>query len=158
MPIFRTQNFKLTNGAVLADLDIAYECYGELASDKNNVILVTHGITSSHHAAGEITPDRRRGWWSEVIGPEKIFDTSRYCIVSSNSLGSCYGSTGPSSINPATGKPYGPSFPAFNYEDIVRAQHLMLRSLGVDKLVAVAGSSLGGFQAFRRPFSDDVGP
>ena len=110
MPIFRTQNFELTNGAVLADLDIAYECYGELAADKNNAILVTHGITSSHHAAGEITPDRRRGWWSEVIGPNKVFDTSRCCIISSNALGSCYGSTGALIYRPCYRKALWPKF------------------------------------------------
>ena len=134
---------------MLTDLEIAYECYGEMASDKNNVILVTHGITSSHHAAGETTSDRRHGWWSEVIAPQKVFNTNRYCIVSSNALGSCYGSTGPSSTDPATGKSYGTCFPSFNFEDIVRAQYLMLHSLGIEKLVAVAGASLGGFQAFQ---------
>ena len=129
MAIYRTQNFELTNGAVLADLEIAYECYGGMTADKSNVILVTHGITSSHHAAGTVTSDRRKGWWSEVIGPKKLFDTTRYCIVSSNTLGSCYGSTGPASVDPATGNPYGAGFPEVGFEDIVKAQHLMLLSL-----------------------------
>ena len=149
MPIFQAKGFELTSGAVLPELDIAYETYGDMSPAKNNVILATHGISSSHHAAGEITVDRRRGWWSEVIGPGKVFDTDRYCIVSSNALGSCYGSTGPASINSETEKPYGTGFPAFNYEDIVNAQHLLLQSLGIEKLIAVAGSSLGGFQAFQ---------
>lgn len=95
MPIFRARNFELINGAVLADMEIAHECYGEMAADKCNVILVTHGITNSHHAAGTVTSDRRKGWWNEVIGPRKVFDTTRYCIVSSNILDSSYGSTGP---------------------------------------------------------------
>lgn len=149
MAIFRTHDFKLTNGASLANLEIAYECYGEMAADKDNVILITHGVTSSHHATGKPTLDRRRGWWNEVIGSGKLFDTDRYCIVSSNSLGSCYGSTGPASINPATDKPYGAEFPEFRYEDIVSAQHMMLRSMGVDGLIAVAGSSIGAFQVFQ---------
>ncbi len=149
MPKLHAQNFELKSGAVLTDLEIAYESYGEMAADKSNVILVTHGITSSHHAAGTATLDRRRGWWSEVIGPQKVFDTTRYCIVSSNILGSSYGSTGPASIDPTSGKPYGAGFPEITFEDIVRAQYLLLQSLGVQKLVAVAGNSIGGFQAFQ---------
>lgn len=149
MAIYRTHDFELTTGACLANLEIAYECYGDMAADKSNAILVTHGTTSSHHAAGTPTADRRRGWYSEVIGPGKLFDTSRYCIVSSNTLGSCYGSTGPASVDPATGKPYGAEFPEISYEDIVRAQHQMLLSLGVENLAAVAGSSIGGFQVFQ---------
>ena len=149
MPSFCTRNFLLAGGAVLAEVEIAYEVYGEIAPARDNVILVTHGITSSHHAAGTITADRRKGWWHEVIGPGKLFDTTRYAIVSSNVLGSCYGSTGPASRDPATGRPYGAGFPSITLEDIVRAQHLLLRALGVDRLVAVAGSSIGGFQAFQ---------
>ncbi len=149
MPIFRSHNFELGNGMRLAEVEIAYECYGEIAGDVSNVILVTHGITSSHHATGPATLDRRRGWWSEVIGPQKVFDTARYCIVSSNILGSSYGSTGPASVDPTSGKPYGAEFPEITFEDIVRAQHLLLQSLGVRKLVAVAGNSIGGFQALQ---------
>ncbi len=149
MAKFQTQNFELGSGTVLADLEIAYECYGGMTAENDNVILVTHGITSSHHAAGVATLDRRRGWWSEVIGPQRMFDTTRYCIVSSNMLGSSYGSTGPASLDPSTGKPYGGEFPAISFEDIVRAQHALLQSLGVRQLVAVAGNSIGGFQAFQ---------
>ena len=149
MPVLRALNFELANGAVLADLEIAYECYGEMAADASNVILVTHGITSSHHAAGTVTSDRRKGWANDVIGREKVFDTTRYYIISSNILGSSYGSTGPASTDPATGKPYGAGFPEIGFEDIVRAQHVLLQSLGVRKLVAVTGQSIGGFQAFQ---------
>ncbi len=149
MPKYHARNFELKSGAVLADLEIAYESYGEMAADKSNVILVTHGITASHHAAGTATLDRRRGWWSEVIGSQKVFDTTRYCIVSSNILGSSYGSTGPASVDPTSGKPYGAGFPEITFEDIVRAQRLLLQSLGVRKLVAVTGNSIGGFQAFQ---------
>jgi homoserine O-acetyltransferase len=149
VPTFQTRNFELRSGAVLADLEIAYESYGEMTADRDNVILVTHGITSSHHAAGAATLDRRRGWWSEVIGPQRVFNTTRYCIVSSNMLGSSYGSTGPASLDPNSGKPYGAAFPAITFEDIVRAQHLLLQSLGVRQLVAVAGNSIGAFSAFQ---------
>ena len=149
MAIFRTPTLHLKNGETLSDVEIAYECYGELNPTKSNAILVTHGTTSSHIAAGTVTIDRRRGWWNEVIGPGLLFDTSRYCIVSSNVLGSCYGSTGPASNDPETGKPYGTSFPDICLEDIVRVQHLLLQSLGIQKLVAVAGPSVGGFQVFQ---------
>jgi homoserine O-acetyltransferase len=149
MPVFCTPTFNLKNGNTLTDMEIAYECFGELNEDKSNAILVTHGITASHIAAGTVTSDRRKGWWNEVIGPDNLFDSSRYCIVSSNVLGSCYGSTGPASIDPSTGEPFGTKFPEICLEDIVRAQHLLLQSLGVEKLIAVAGSSIGGFQAFQ---------
>ena len=149
MAIFCAPSFGLKNGIVLSEVEIAYECYGELNAEKSNAILVTHGTTSSHVAAGTVTMDRRRGWWNEVIGPGQLFDTSQYCIVSSNALGSCYGSTGPASINPVTGKSYGTSFPEICLEDIVKAQQLLLHSLGIQKLVAVAGPSVGGFQVFQ---------
>jgi homoserine O-acetyltransferase len=149
MPVFRTADFELASGATLAELEIAYECYGDISAGADNVILVTHGLTSSHHAAGAVTADRRKGWWSEVIGPGKVFDTDRYCIISPNMLGSCYGSTGPASVDPRTGRCYGPRFPEVTLEDIVRSQHLLLQSLGLHRLLAVAGSSLGGFQVLQ---------
>lgn len=149
MPIFQTRNFELSSGAKLAELEVAYETYGTLAPDRDNAILIAHGITSTHLGGDEPTLDRRRGWWHEIIGSGKLFDTDRYCVISSNILGSCYGSTGPASADPATGRPYGASFPRISYEDIVNAQHLLLRSLGIEKLVAVAGASIGGFQAFQ---------
>jgi homoserine O-acetyltransferase len=110
MAVFRARDFALTSGAVLGELEIAYETYGRLATDASNCIVVTHGITSSHHAAGVVAADRRTGWWNEVIGAGKLFDTNHYCIVSSNMLGSCYGSTGPSSIDPGTGDLLAPGF------------------------------------------------
>jgi len=149
MTIFCIPELNLESGGLLSNVEIAYECYGELNSEKNNAILVTHGISSSHIAAGEVTLDRRKGWWHEIIGVGQLFDTSKYCIISSNVLGSCYGSTGPASINPATDKPYGKNFPEICLKDIVTAQHLLLKSLGIGKLVAVAGSSVGGFQVFQ---------
>lgn len=149
MNAFASRNFVLANGTVLPELEIAYELYGEMDAGRGNVILVTHGISSSHHAAGPPTLDRRRGWYAEIIGPGKFLDTDRYCIVSSNTLGSCYGSTGPASANPLTGGRCGMSFPEICYEDIVRAQHLLLSSLGVNRIVAVVGSSIGGYQTFQ---------
>lgn len=149
MSIFRAKDFKLASGQKISELEVAYECYGRMSSDKDNVILVAHGITSSHIAAGQPTLDRRRGWYSEVIGPGKLFDTDCRCIISSNILGSCYGSTGPASLDPNTGRRYRESFPDICYEDIVRAQYALLTSLGITKLAAVAGSSIGGFQAFQ---------
>lgn len=130
-------------------LRIAYETYGKPNAARSNIIVITHGATSSHVAAGEVTPDRRKGWWDEIIGPGRLFDTEKYCIVSSNMLGSSYGSTGPSSPDPRTGRPYGPDFPDITFSDIVDAQYRLLRYMNVEKLVAVAGSSLGGYQAFQ---------
>lgn len=149
MTTFRISELSLESGEKLSNVEIAYECYGELNSDNSNAILVTHGISSSHIAAGEVTLDRRKGWWNEIIGTGQLFDTSKYCIISSNALGSCYGSTGPASINPATDKPYGKNFPEICLKDIVTAQHELLKSLSIEKLVAVAGSSVGGFQVFQ---------
>jgi homoserine O-acetyltransferase len=149
MAVFRIPDLSLESGEKLSDVEIAYECYGELNAAKSNAILVTHGLTSSHIAAGEVTLDRRKGWWNEIIGPDQLFDTSSFCIISSNVLGSCYGSTGPASINPVTGNPYGKNFPIISIKDIVTAQHLLLRSLGIEKLFVVAGSSVGGFQVFQ---------
>lgn len=147
--LFRATDFQLECGEVLPELEIAFETYGQLNPARDNAILIAHGITSTHHGAGEPTLDRRRGWWSEIIGPGRLLDTERYCVISSNILGSCYGSTGPATVDPATGRPYGATFPRIGYADIVNAQHLMLRDLGVSRLHAVAGASVGGFQVFQ---------
>jgi homoserine O-acetyltransferase/O-succinyltransferase len=147
---FTAHDFRLENGAVLPELTIAYETYGRLALDGRNAVLVTHGFTSSQHAAGRYSPeDGQAGWWDGVIGPGKAIDTDRLFVVSSNMLGSSYGSTSPASLDPRTGKPYGPDFPEISLVDIVRAQRLLLDSLGVKHLVAVAGPSYGGFQTFQ---------
>jgi homoserine O-acetyltransferase/O-succinyltransferase len=146
--VFTTRNFALEGGATLAELRLVYETYGTLARDRRNAILVTHGFTSSQHAAGR-DANREPGWWDGLIGPGKAIDTGKYFVVSSNMLGSSYGSTAPASINPATGEPYGPDFPDYTVADIVRAQHAMLDSLGITHLVAVAGPSYGGYQAFQ---------
>jgi homoserine O-acetyltransferase/O-succinyltransferase len=140
----------LESGQVLSDVTIAYDTYGRLAPDGRNAVLITHGYTSNHHAAGRYGPaDSKVGWWDRLIGPGKAIDTTRLFVVSSNVLGSCYGTTGPGSINPVTGKPYGPGFPDITMRDIVMAQREFLVRLGVTHLVAVAGPSLGGRQAFQ---------
>ena len=118
-------------------MSLAYETYGRLAPDGRNAILVTHGFTSSQHAAGKYSPsDPTAGSWDGLIGPGKAIDTTRFFVVSSNMLGSSYGSTAPASPNPATGKPYGPDFPDITVRDIVRAQKLLLAALNVNHLVA----------------------
>lgn len=169
--LFTTRDFKLASGAVLPELTLAYETYGTLAPGGRNAVLITHGFTSSHHAAGTYKPggapkglkDSDVGNWDKLIGPGKPIDTDRLFVVSSNMLGSAYGSTAPRSINPTTGKPWGPDFPHITVADIVDAQKALLDHLGVKHLVAVAGSSYGGFQAFqwavRHPgFMDGIVP
>jgi len=144
------ENFRLESGQILPEVTLAYETYGQLARDGRNAILIAHGYTSNHHAAGRYrVTDARPGWWDRLIGPGKAIDTTRFFVVSSNMLGSCYGSTGPASLNPATGKPYGPGFPDISMPDIVTAQRELLARLGVSHLVAVAGPSMGGRQAFQ---------
>jgi homoserine O-acetyltransferase len=147
---FTAYGVTLEGGEKLPELTLAFETYGALAPDGRNAILVTHGFTSSGHAAGRHAPsDAEPGWWDGLIGAGKAIDTDRYFVVSSNMLGSSYGSTAPASVNPATGKRYGPDFPAITLGDIVRAQRSLLDSLGVQHLVAVAGPSFGGYQAFQ---------
>jgi homoserine O-acetyltransferase len=142
--------FTLESGQVLPGVTIAYETYGRLAPDGRNAILIAHGYTSNHHAAGRLSPaDPQPGWWDRLIGPGKAIDTTRFFVISSNALGSCYGTTGPASVNPATDKAYGPEFPEITMRDIVRAQHELLVRLGVTHLVGVAGPSMGGRQAFQ---------
>src|SRR2546426_10669215 len=147
---FTVSSFKLESGQVLPELTLAYESYGRLAADGRNAILITHGFTSNHHAAGKYAAtDPTPGWWDGLIGAGKAIDTNRYFVVSSNMLGSSYGSTAPRSVNPSTGKRYGPDFPDITLRDIVGAQKLMLDGLGVRHLVAVAGPSYGGYQSFQ---------
>jgi homoserine O-acetyltransferase/O-succinyltransferase len=145
-----TRDFRLQSGDVLPELTLAYESYGHLAAGGRNAVLVTHGFTSSQHAAGKYDPsDEAAGWWDGLIGPGKAIDTDRYFVIASNMLGSSYGSTAPASLNPKTGRRYGPDFPDITLRDIVTAQKAMLDGLGVTHLVAVAGPSFGGYQAFQ---------
>ena len=147
---FTVPAFKLESGVVLPELTLAYETYGRLALDGRNAILVSHGFTSNHHAAGKYAvTDQVAGWWEGLIGPGKAIDSDRYFVVSSNMLGSSFGSTAPASTNPKTGKPYGPDFPDITLRDIVGAQKTLLEALRVQHLVAVAGPSYGGYQTFQ---------
>jgi homoserine O-acetyltransferase/O-succinyltransferase len=148
--MFTTENFRLESGVVLPQVVIAYETYGTLAADGRNAVLLAHGFTSNHHAAGRYAAsDGETGWWDPLIGPGRAIDTDRLFVVSSNMLGSSYGSTNPASIDPKTGKPYGPDFPEITLVDIVTAQKRLLDALGVKHLVAVAGPSYGGYQTFQ---------
>src|SRR5437868_3771445 len=147
---FTLRDFPVADGTVMPEATIVYETYGRLAPDGHNAVLVTHGYTGSHHFAGRNPANGNQpGSWDGLIGPGKAIDTDRLFVVSSNMLGSSYGSTGPASRNPATGKPYGPDFPDVTLTDMVTAQKAMLDSLGVKHLVAVAGPSYGGYQAFQ---------
>jgi homoserine O-acetyltransferase len=141
--------FELESGAILPSLDVAYTVHGALNVEGTNAVLVCHALTGHAHAADSPpgSPDRVEGWFNGIIGPGKALDTSRYAVICSNILGSCYGSTGPVSMNPATGKRYGKDFPQVNVRDMVRAQKLLLDRLGVRKVVSVLGGSLGGMQA-----------
>lgn len=142
------ESLVLTNGSRLGPVDVAYETYGRLNEKKDNVILILHALTGSAHAAGKHSPDDQvPGWWDAMIGPNKAFDTNRYFVVSPNILGSCYGTTGPSSVNPSTGKPYGSSFPVISIADMVRVQKALIDHLGIESIHSVAGGSMGGMQA-----------
>ncbi len=139
----------LESGATLGPLTISYETYGSLSPAKDNVILVTHAFTGDAHAAGYYTDapdDEKPGWWDFMIGPGKGIDTDKYFVICSNILGSCMGTTGPSSINPSTGKPYGMDFPMVTIGDMVSAQKALLDHLGITRLLAVIGGSVGGMQ------------
>lgn len=136
----------LDNGETLRDVEVAYETFGTLNDRKSNAILIVHAFTGDSHAAAA-DHDDTPGWWSSMIGPGKAFDTDRYCVICSNVLGGCRGTTGPSSIDPATGKPYGMSFPVITIGDMVRLQLMLVESLGISRLLAVSGGSMGGMQA-----------
>ncbi|HKI58626.1 MAG TPA: homoserine O-acetyltransferase [Trueperaceae bacterium] len=133
-------------GGRLQRVAIAYETYGELNARGDNAVLVCHALTGSGHAAGRTDREEVPGWWDPLIGPGKAIDTRRYFVVSSNVLGGCYGSTGPSSVNPETGRAYAVDFPRYTVRDMVEAQRRLLDRLGVRKLAAAVGGSMGGMQ------------
>jgi homoserine O-acetyltransferase len=137
---------ELDYGGQLPQFDIAYETWGELNDAKDNVILIHTGLSASSHAHS--TPENpSEGWWEKFIGPGKAIDTDRFFVICTNVLGGCYGSTGPSSPDPSDGKPYATRFPILSIFDMIRAQFLLLDSLGVNKLYASVGSSMGGMQS-----------
>ena len=143
--------FSLSNGQFLDGFQLRYECYGELNPAKDNAIYICHALTGDHHVAGIYhAKDDKPGWWNHVVGPGKPLDTNRFFIVSSNCLGGCRGSTGPSSHRPdASGEPYGASFPDLSIRDMVRAQRALIDHLGITGLHAVVGGSMGGMQALQ---------
>jgi homoserine O-acetyltransferase len=143
-----TDPLPLASGAVLRDYDLAYETYGELNADKSNAVLICHALNASHHVAGTYAnePDNK-GWWDNMVGPGKPLDTNQFFVIGVNNLGSCFGSTGPLSINPETGNAYGAAFPLVTVEDWVDSHARLLDRLGIDTLAAVMGGSLGGMQA-----------
>jgi homoserine O-acetyltransferase len=138
----------LESGRVLGPLTLAYETYGTLNAARSNTVWVAHAWTGDAHAAGRhFSEDRKAGWWDDMIGPGKVLDTDHYFVVCSNVIGSCYGSTGPTSINPRTGKPYNLTFPIIMVRDMVRAQQLLRERLGIVRVLAVIGGSMGAMQA-----------
>jgi homoserine O-acetyltransferase len=141
---------KLRGGATLPSYEIAYETYGELNAARSNAVLVCHALNASHHVAGFYENEKENiGWWDNLVGPGKPLDTNRFFVVGSNYLGSCFGSTGPASINPQTGKPWGADFPVVTVEDWVEAQAHLADRLGIERFAAVMGGSLGAMQALQ---------
>ena len=137
-------------GKSLTDVTIRYETYGTLSDNADNAILVEHALTGDAHLAGyHSVSDKKPGWWDEMVGPGKTFDTNRYFIICSNIIGGCSGSTGPRSINPATGKRYNMTFPVLTIADMVRAQKHLMDHLGIKKFLAIAGGSMGGMLALQ---------
>jgi homoserine O-acetyltransferase len=152
--------FHFESGGTIPELTLRYETYGHLNAAKDNAIVICHALSGNHHCAGVHSMDERKsGWWNFVVGPGKPIDTSRYFVICSNSLGGCSGSSGPYSINPDTGERYRLDFPKLTVRDMVNAQALLLDSLGVDRLHAVVGGSMGGMQTLQWAidFPDRVG-
>jgi homoserine O-acetyltransferase len=137
----------LENGEKLGPIKVAYETYGTLNAQRSNAILILHALSGDAHAAGFHKGDEKPGWWDDMIGPGKGFDTDRYFVICSNVLGGCQGTTGPSSINPKTGKNYGFDFPVISISDMVNVQNHLIDYLKIDQLLSVAGGSMGGMQA-----------
>jgi homoserine O-acetyltransferase/O-succinyltransferase len=141
-----SQPFVLESGAALGPVTLAYETYGQLNASRSNAVLIVHALSGGAHAAG-LDEQGRSGWWDDCIGPGKAFDTNRFFVICSNVIGGCYGSTGPASADPITGQPYALRFPVVTIGDMVRAQAKLMDHLGIDKLLTVAGGSMGGMQA-----------
>ena len=143
-----SEPLRLRSGGILPAYDLVYETYGTLNAAKSNAVLVCHALSGSHHLAGHYADKPKSiGWWDNLIGPGKPLDTNKFFVIGVNNLGGCFGSTGPMSLNPATGKPWGAAFPFVTVEDWVDAQARLLDHLGIDTLAATLGGSLGGMQA-----------
>ena len=147
------ESLELDCGRVLKEYQVAYETYGKLNDEKDNCILLLHALTGDAHAAGYHEGDKKPGWWNDMVGSGKAFDTDKYFVVCSNMLGGCKGTTGPNSINPKSKKPYGLNFPVITIEDTVKVQKKLIEFLGVKKLI-VAGGSMGGLQAIEWSISN----
>ncbi len=149
---------RLDGGVLLSPVDIAYETYGTLNADASNAVLVCHALTGDQHVASAHPRTGKPGWWTRMVGPGCPIDPARHFVVCANVLGSCMGSSGPATINPATGEPWGMAFPVITIRDMVRAQAMLLDHLGIDVLAAVVGGSMGGMQALNWPatFPDRV--
>jgi homoserine O-acetyltransferase/O-succinyltransferase len=143
----------LENGQKISPVTLAYETYGQLNAEKSNAIFILHALTGDAHVAGYHDGDKNPGWWDNMVGPGKAFDTDKYFIICSNILGGCKGSTGPASLNPFTGKAYGLDFPLISIGDMVNAQIRLVDYLGIERLLAVAGGSMGGMQVLEWMFS-----
>ncbi len=144
------KKIQFESGVEFGPVTVAYETYGTLNENKDNAILVIHALTGDAHAAGyHNANDKKPGWWDDLIGPDKAFDTNKYFVICSNILGGCSGTTGPSSINPETNRPYGIDFPVFTIEDTVKVIKKLLDFIGVKSLYTVAGGSMGGMQAIQ---------
>ncbi len=144
-----TNPLYLESGRILEPYDITYETYGLLNEDRSNAIWITHALTGSHHAAGVYADENKSGWWDGLIGPKKAVDTEKFFVICANVIGSCFGSTGPISEDYATRKPYRYKFPVITIKDMVKAQRILLDSLGIHKLEAIIGGSMGGMQALQ---------
>ncbi len=145
-----SEKLKLESGETIGPVTIAYETYGKLNKDKSNAILIVHALTGDAHAAGyHSKKDKKPGWWDNMIGPGKAFDTNKFFVICSNIIGGCMGSTGPASINPKTNKPYGLKFPVITIKDMVNAQKYLIDYLGIKRLFSVVGGSMGGMQVLQ---------
>ena len=137
---------RLESGALLEGVEVAYQTYGRLNADRSNAVLICHALTLDQYVSGVYPTSGKPGWWTRLVGPGRVLDTDRWFVICSNVIGGCMGSTGPSSIDPKTGRPYGLSFPVITIADMVRAQALLVEALGVSRLFAVVGGSMGGMQ------------
>lgn len=141
---------QLKSGEILPQFHLVYETYGKLNADKSNAVIICHALSGNHHVAGKYADtDKNAGWWDNLIGPNKPLDTNKFFIIGLNNLGGCHGSSGPSSLNPVTSKPFGADFPIVTVEDWVNSQSRLLSYLGIDTLAAIIGGSLGGMQALQ---------
>jgi homoserine O-acetyltransferase len=140
---------KMDAGVSLSPVTIAYQTYGDLNANKSNAILVCHALTGDQHVANEHPITGKAGWWHTMVGPGRPIDTNRYFVIASNVIGGCMGTTGPASLNPATGRPYGLDLPVVTIKDMVHAQAMLIDHLGIDMLLCVAGGSMGGMQVLQ---------